>query len=100
MGGAKLSKSLIQFSDDGAVFPPCYLPGAKLECKVKWVLGSIRAGRDHGNPSLLTVGKRKPMGWWWSAAGLWAVSVAVHAWDLLKEMAITFIAGREHSSTH
>ena len=36
-----LSKSLIQFSDDGAVFPPCYLPGAKLECKVKWVLGSI-----------------------------------------------------------
>ena len=39
--GAKLSKSLIQFSDDGAVVPPCYLPGAKLECKVKWALGSI-----------------------------------------------------------
>ena len=31
MGGAMLSKSLIQFSVDGwSVFPPCYLPGAKL----------------------------------------------------------------------
>ena len=28
MGGAMLSKSLIQFSvDGGAVFPLCYLPG-------------------------------------------------------------------------
>ena len=31
------------------------------------------------------------MGWWWPAAGLGAVSVAVHAWDLLKEVAIIFI---------
>ena len=33
MDRAMLSKSLIQFSIDGgagAVFPPCYLPGAKL----------------------------------------------------------------------
>ena len=31
------------------------------------------------------------MGWWWLAAGLGALSVAVPAWDLLKEFAITFI---------
>ena len=28
---------------------------------------------------------------WWPAAGLGAVSVAVHGWDLLKEVAIIFI---------
>ena len=31
------------------------------------------------------------MGQWWPAAGLGAVSVAVHGWDLLKEVAIIFI---------
>ena len=31
------------------------------------------------------------MGWWWPAAGLGALSVAVHAWDLLKEVTIIFI---------
>ena len=31
------------------------------------------------------------MGRWWPAAGLGAVSVAVHGWDLLKEVAIIFI---------
>ena len=31
------------------------------------------------------------MGRWWSAAGLGALSVAVPAWDLLKEVAIIFI---------
>ena len=31
------------------------------------------------------------MGWWWPAAKLGALSVAVHAWDLLKEVAIIFI---------
>ena len=30
------------------------------------------------------------MGWWWPAAGLGAVSVVVHAWDLLKEVPIIF----------
>ena len=30
------------------------------------------------------------VGWWWPAAGLGTVSVAVQAWDLLKEVAITF----------
>ena len=28
---------------------------------------------------------------WWPAAGLGALSVAVHAWDLLKEVTIIFI---------
>ena len=28
------------------------------------------------------------MGQWWPAAGLGALRVAVHAWDLLKEAAI------------
>ena len=28
------------------------------------------------------------MDWWWPAAGLGALSVAVHAWDVLKEVAI------------
>ena len=28
---------------------------------------------------------------WWPASGLGAVSVAVHAWDLWKEVAIIFI---------
>ena len=31
------------------------------------------------------------MGQWWLAAGLGAVSVEVHAWDVLKEVAIIFI---------
>ena len=31
------------------------------------------------------------MDWWWPAAGLGALSVAVHAWDVLKEVAIIFI---------
>ena len=33
----------------------------------------------------------KDMGQWWPAARLGALSVAVHAWDLLKEVAIIFI---------
>ena len=31
------------------------------------------------------------MGQWWPAAGLGALSVAVHTWDLLKEVTIIFI---------
>ena len=31
------------------------------------------------------------MGWWWPAAGLGALSVAIHAWDLLKEVTVIFI---------
>ena len=31
------------------------------------------------------------MGLWWPASGLGALSVAVHAWDLLKEVTIIFI---------
>ena len=31
------------------------------------------------------------MGWQWPAAGLGALSVAVHGWDLLKEVPIIFI---------
>ena len=31
------------------------------------------------------------VGWQWPAAGLGALSVAVPAWDLLKEVAIIFI---------
>ena len=31
------------------------------------------------------------MGPWWPAAGLGAMRIAVHAWDLLKEVAIIFI---------
>ena len=36
-------------------------------------------------------GPSRGMGWWWPAAGLGALSVAVHAWDLLKEVTIIFI---------
>ena len=31
------------------------------------------------------------MGWWWPDAGLGAVSIAVHAWDILREVTIIFI---------
>ena len=31
------------------------------------------------------------VGWWWPAAGLGALSVAIHAWDLLKEVTIIFL---------
>ena len=31
------------------------------------------------------------MGQWWTAAGVGALSVAVHAWDLLKEVVVIFI---------
>ena len=43
------------------------------------------------------------VGWWWPAARLGALSVAVHAWDLLREVTIIFISSTivwEHSSTH
>ena len=54
------------------------------------------------------------VGRWWPAAGLGTLSVAVQAWDLLKEVTITFITsttvwsprqfgqttGREHSPAH
>ena len=45
----------------------------------------------------------KGLDWWWPAAGLGALSVAVHAWDLLTEVTIVFISSTivwEHSSTH
>ena len=32
------------------------------------------------------------MDWWWPAAGLGALSVAVYAWDLLREITIIFIS--------
>ena len=47
--------------------------------------------------------------WVGSGAGLGALNAAVHAWDLLKEVAIIFInltkvsgqtTGREHSPAH
>ena len=31
------------------------------------------------------------MGWWWPAAGLGALSVAVQVWDIFKEVTIIFI---------
>ena len=31
------------------------------------------------------------VGWWWPAAGLGALSVVVHAWDLFREVTIIFI---------
>ena len=34
---------------------------------------------------------RGGVGWWWPAAGLGALSVVVHPWDLLKEVPIIFI---------
>ena len=50
------------------------------------------------------------MGQWWLAAGLGALSVAVPAWDILKEVTIIFITSTivwpqlkkrgEHSHTH
>ena len=33
----------------------------------------------------------KAWGWWWPDTGLGASTVAVHAWDLLKEVTIIFI---------
>ena len=33
----------------------------------------------------------KGVGWWWPAAGLGAWTVAIHAWDLLREVTIIFI---------
>ena len=51
------------------------------------------------------------MCWWWPAAGSGALSGAVHAWDLLKEVAVGLhylhhslvpgqTSGREHSPAH
>ena len=34
---------------------------------------------------------RGDVGWWWPAAGLGVVSVAVYAWDPLEEVTISFI---------
>ena len=51
----------------------------------------------------------RDMGQWWPAAGLGAVSIAVHAWDLLKKVTIIFITStivwpqvnsREESELH
>ena len=49
--------------------------------------------------------------WWWPASGLEALSVAVPAWDLMKEVTIIFITStidlapgqitrRKHSPAH
>ena len=43
MGRALLSKSLIQFSVDGTVFPPCYLPGAK---DSSFIFGGVSSKRS------------------------------------------------------
>ena len=42
--------------------------------------------------ALVEVWVGRGMGGQWPAAGSGALSVAVHAWDLLKEVAIIFIA--------
>ena len=41
----------------------------------------------YGSPEVSAEG----VGWWWHAAGLGAQSVALHAWDLLREVTIIFI---------
>ena len=46
---------------------------------------------EETDPDLPGSLQRRRVGHWWPAAGLGAVSVAVHAWDLLKEVAIIFI---------
>ena len=43
------------------------------------------------DPDLPVSVQESLVGRWWPAAGLGALSVAVHAWDLLKEVTITFI---------
>ena len=51
-------------------------------------------GESSSDPTAdLPVGVRESLveAWWWSAAGLGAWTVAVHAWDLLREVTILFI---------
>ena len=51
--------------------------------------------KEQGPPRRLVCGCLGVLGegmdWWWPAAGLGALSVAVYAWDLLKEVTIIFI---------
>ena len=43
---------------------------------------------NYGISKIVSPSSGGGMGRWWPAAGLWAQSVAVRAWDLLKEVAI------------
>ena len=53
--------------------------------------GVINQETDLDLPKSVQVSGRG-VGWWWPAEGLRALSVAVHAWYLLKEVTIIFIA--------
>ena len=75
MGGDILSKYLIQFSDDGWICVPTQEADPDLPVSLQEF------------PAEAWVG----VGWWWPAAGSGVVSLAVPAWDLLKEVAIIFI---------
>ena len=64
MGGARLSKSLIQFSVDGWGY---YLPGAKLWCGLLWWLSPFQSGSEGkasacnaGDPGLIPGSGRSP----------------------------------------
>ena len=94
MGRARLSKSLIQFSVDGW---SCALSllitwGQTMVVVMKIMVTSFKRERNSDptrdclRPACECPGvSSRGMGRWWPAAGLGALSVAVHAWDLLKE---------------
>ena len=62
-------------------------------CIITWNVRSMNQGKlevikqkmARVNVNILGVGR------WWPAAGLGALTVAVHAWDLLREVSIIFI---------
>ena len=49
--------------------------------------GAVTPQETDPNSPMSVQESLRGMGWQWPAAGLGALSVAVHAWDLLKEVA-------------
>ena len=103
MGAADLGMAYALL-EEVTINPTIELP----EPTVDWEIDSWRASQKHvhqdpeernsdptGHCPRLACGcpgvSSEGMSWWWSYAGLGAWTVAVHAWDLLREVTIIFI---------
>ena len=97
LGKTPLAFGLLYFVPQGQI---CLLLQVFLDFLLSWlpttepcVPGPRRKGQwSHRRLACGCLGvSAKGMGWQWPAAGLGAGTVAVHAWDLLKEVIVIFI---------
>ena len=71
---------------------PARVGNRKMETEAR-TKGKVRGADPHQRLTHTCLGTSRSLQWshgrWWPAAGLGALSVAVRAWDLLKEVTIT-----------